>query len=224
MITAINPFDDQEFKKQILEKEGKIEDAGIGESDLKSIITQAPKIPGEKKVGNLILDASAIAKNSNEQKALAVTTALNRVFTDYNKKYGLELNMNFNNLAETLVNVCDDKNRRILELYVSKVVRSARGILVLHLINRLMIAIDYITDPNRLFNNNEFTLADQFVAVNQLIGFISQLEDLKKDLIIEGDDLELEQLRQECEKGGVEYNKEAIESFNRLFNIEHGIK
>ena len=111
MIGTVNPFSDPEFKKQILGKEGRTdsnnsdnyeilqpeEDVSV---DLKNIISGAPKIPKQAK--NIILDASAIASNKKEQKALELTYKLNEVFTSYNKEYNIDLHVDFGSLSNTL--------------------------------------------------------------------------------------------------------------------------
>ena len=78
---AINPFSDPEFKKKLLEKEGFSSDSDYelleDHQDLKSIISDAPILP--KTAKNLILDASAIAKNEKEQKAKEMSLALNNI-------------------------------------------------------------------------------------------------------------------------------------------------
>jgi hypothetical protein len=228
MIEAVNPFTDPEFKKQILGDKGPnsadyetIDDITESES-LKSIISGAPVIPNEKKFSNLILDASAIAKNEKEAKAQEVSMALNTVFTNYNKKYGLNLNINLNSLSQTLVNVSDDKSRRVLELYLSKTFKSFKSIMILHLLSRLSLALDYITDPQRMFSS-EFTLADIFLATNQILGFIDQLTDLKKEIEITGDDLELQKIAEQDSSVDLDSDesKATIQSFMDLFNKEH---
>ena len=89
---SVNPFNDPEFKKQILGKEGKtgddygdyevLQDEDVSKN-LKNIISNKPTLP--KSAKNIILDASAIASNQKEERALQLTQKLNEVFTEYNK-------------------------------------------------------------------------------------------------------------------------------------------
>jgi hypothetical protein len=103
---AMNPFNSKEFKEKILAKEGKQEASDDYElfddiieekSDLKNIIVGAPSIP-KKAATNMILDASAIAKNEKEKKAAEMELALNDIFTSYNKQYGIQLNLDLHSL------------------------------------------------------------------------------------------------------------------------------
>ena len=222
---AINPFSDPEFKKKLLEKEGFSSDSDYelleDHQDLKSIISDAPILP--KTAKNLILDASAIAKNEKEQKAKEMSLALNNIFSRYNKEYGTDLQINFDSLSNTLINVSDPKSRHVLELYVSEVFKSFRPILILHLMQKLTLAIDYVLDPQRLFGQ-DMTTQDIFIVVEKLLQYIDQLDSLRSDVEIKGSDLELKKLAEE--NTGVDFQSEeaqqAISDFWKLFNNDNG--
>lgn len=233
-MNAVNPFSDPEFKKQLLEKEGKTannsEDYEIlqPEEDLsknfKNIISGAPKIP--KGVSNIIMDASAIASSQKEQKALELTNKLNQVFTGYNKEYGLDLHVDFSSLSNTLVNVADPKSRHILELYVSEVFQSIRPILILNMISKLCLCLDYILDPARLFDSSQMTLQDSFIAVEKILFYIEQLDSMKDSIVVKGSDLELKKIAEETgnqELASPEAQK-TVQEFLKLFQKEQGIE
>lgn len=226
---SFNPFANDEIKDLILSKEGKkgkadqdqYEILGADTGDIKSIIAGQPLIP--KTASNLILDASAIAKNEKEQKALEIRQSINDVMTSYNEKYGLNLEIDLNNLSRTLVNVADDKNRRVLELFLSKYFKSMRAILCLHLMSRLTLAIDYITAPERLFSG-DLSTADIFIVVEKLISYIDQLQELKKTMEISGEDVELKKIAEESLADNnldTEESREVIDEFMKLFRSEH---
>lgn len=237
---SMNPFNDPEFKKQILKKEGKFgsssvpdepEDLSVEvlqpdtvESDvLNDIIASKPIIPN--KVKNLIADASALALTDREKKVQEMNLALNDVFTEYNKTYGMDLAIDFTSLSNTLVNVADPKTRHTLELYVSEVFKGIRPVLLLHLISRLSIAIDYITAPERMFDQNQLSLPDLFLVVEKLMSYIQSLDEIAKTTTVKDSDKLLERLAQE--RGNEDLNsdesKKAVDEFMKLFNREHGI-
>lgn len=232
MMIESNPFNSPEFRKQLLEKEGididnnsndielieSGEDDGDG-FDIKSMIKSAPQMP--KSAKNLITDASVLAKNQKEAKALELKNSLNTVFTQYNEKYGTDLNIDFDNLSNTLVNVSSPEKRRILELYVSEVFRSIRPVLLLHVLQRLTIALDYALDPTRLLDTNQFSAADSVILVEKLIQFIGEIEDMIKEIEIPDSDKILRKLADE--KNDVSFNdpenKQVINDFlNMLKN------
>lgn len=231
-----NPFNDPEFKKSILAKEGKLgvsstsddyellEDSANGNGDLRSIITGAPSLP--KSARNMILDASAISKNEKEQKAKEMELALNNILTSYNKTYGLDVNLDLHSLSNTLAIVATDPTAtRALELYTSRIYRNVKAVLSLHLIQRLSLVIDYVTKPENMLSKDELSLPDMFLVIEKLISYIDTLGQLKSELQIKGDELELEKLAEENKEVDFnsETNKEAIDNFMALFNKEHGI-
>jgi hypothetical protein len=184
----------------------------------------APRIP-KKAATNMILDASAIAKNEKEKKAAEMELALNDIFTSYNKQYGIQLNLDLHSLSNTLATVATDpKSTRILELYTSRIYRNAKAVLSLHLIQRLSLVIDYVTRPENMLDSSELTLADKFLVIEKLISYIQTLGDLKDTMEIEGDDLELQKLAEENSDLDFdsEESKEAINNFMKLFNNEFG--
>lgn len=226
-----NPFNSPEFRKQLLEKEGidinnNSSDDGIefldgeddGEIDIKSIIKSAPQMP--KSAKNIITDASVLAKNQKEAKVLALKQSLNQVFTNYNEKYGTSLNIDFDDLSATLVNVSLPEKRQVLELYLSEVFKSIRPVLLLHILQRLTISIDYFLSPDVLFSN-EFSNPDKIIIVEKLIQYVSDLSNMIKDIEIPDSDKILRKLADE--KNDVDFNspenKEVITTFlNMLKN------
>lgn len=229
-MNTINPFSDDSFKKQLLEEQGLSE----GGNDYEilppednekvvfgNIISAAPKIPSGVK--NVILDASALAKSDKEQKAQELNLALNDVFTRYNKEYGTNLQIDFSSLSRTLVNVSDPKSRRTLELYLSEVFQSVRPVLILTMISKLSLAIDYILDPERMFGG-ELQLTDIWVSVEKILQFVQQLEDMKDQILIERADLELKKLGDgESLSGNELENNEVVQDFMKLFKKDNGL-
>ena len=226
---SINPFADPEFKKTLMEKEG-LSSAGsnndvieeLEPEELKTIIQGAPVIP--KAAKNMILDASAMSKGVQEQKVREMENSLNQVLSNYNKEFGLDLHLNLADLSKSLVLVSDDKNRRILELYLSKIYKSIKPILYLHLIQKLSLTIDYVLDPQRLFGNEGLNSADYFIVIEKLIQYIDQLSQLRGEIEISGDSLELKKIAEE--DTGIDLSdaesQRTVEEVMKLFRKENG--
>lgn len=225
---SINPFADPEFKKTLMEKEGLSSGSNndvieeLEPEELKTIIQGAPVIP--KAAKNMILDASAMSKGVQEQKVREMENSLNQVLSNYNKEFGLDLHLNLADLSKSLVLVSDDKNRRILELYLSKIYKSIKPILYLHLIQKLSLTIDYVLDPQRLFGNEGLSSADYFIVVEKLIQYIDQLSQLRGEIEISGDSLELKKIAEE--DTGIDLSdaesQKTVEEFMKLFRKENG--
>ena len=220
-------FNDQEFKDQILKDEGLSEtnfsDAEIIDDnfDLKSLVKNAPQVP--KTAKNIIMDASAIAKNERDRVSKEMNLAINSVFSQYNQKYGLELNLNLNSLSETLINVSTPEKRKLLELYVSEVFKSVKPILLLHMLQRLVILMDYVLQPQNLMDTSQLSLPDQFLIVEKIQSWIVSLTDIiDSDAVIKDSDAVLKKLAEENNDETLdnEESRKAVESFMELFRKE----
>lgn len=235
---TINPFSDPEFKKSILKGEGidieetqaetiEYEILGEGEEEngFNEIISSAPVIPHSKEIKNIILDASQIAKNEKEERAIELNKNLNKVLSEYNKEYGMSLSLDLNNLSASLVACADPKSRRTLELYLSEIFQSIRPILILQMIGKLTMTIEYLLDPQRLLDENDLTTADKFVIVEKLMDYISRLEDMKDSIVVKGSDLELKKLRDEegGERDMTEEEKKTVDQFMAMFKKDSGV-
>ena len=223
-----NPFNSPEFRKQLLEKEGiditnnndvEVLEDSDDELDIKSMIKSAPQMPSS--ASRIIQDASVMARNQKEAKALELKASLNTVFTKFNEKYGTDLNIDFDNLSNTLVNISMPEKRQILELYVSEVFRSMRPILLLHIMERLVLAVDYALDPARLFDSSQFSATDSILIVEKLLQYIQDLNCMIKEVEIPDSDKILRKLADE--KNDVNFNdpenKQVITDFlNMLKN------
>lgn len=228
-----NIFSNDGFKKQVLESEGiKMsedpeyivpEPVDSDEVILGNIVSGAPKIPSQVK--NIIQDASVLARQDKEFKVQEINTSLNKIFTDYNEKFGTTLSIDLNSLSRTLVNVSNPQSRRTLELYLSEIFQSIRPILLLQMISRLSLLIDDILRPEVILDNggnSGLSIADRFLVVDQIMNYIQKLEEMKDEIIIKGSDLELRKLGEESKQADSgSLDTEAVRDFMNLFNKEH---
>lgn len=224
---SVNPFNDPETKKKILGDAGVTPvDKDYDIEDFQDIISSAPVIPKATSgaIKTIIKDAGAVLKNSNEAKAEQMNLALSDIFTKYNKDYGLNLHVDFSSLSKTLVACADTKQQRILQIYVSKIFRGIRPLLLLNMISKLTLALDVLLSPDKLLNPNELSLTDLFLATDQILNYIEKLENMKNEILIDQEDLNLKQI---AEENGLEYNdtdEELISNFISLFKKENGIQ
>lgn len=231
MLKSVNPFDNEDIKQQILKKEGRIEieEAEVIEDEntpesLKQMITAAPTLP--KSAKNIIMDANSMALAEKEQKSEEITQAIEQVFTRYNEEYGLDLSLNIRNLSQTVVDVGDPKKRQILELYLSETFKSIKPILLLNLIQKLMLIIDYTMRPEYLLDPNQFTSADILLIVDKLISYINDLNSLMDDVTIKDSDKLLKKISEEQGDSDMESeeSKNMVRNFMEMFKKDGGIK
>ena len=227
-----NIFDDPEVKRQILEDSGIkpveeeyeiIEPETTEEKDLSNfqdIIQSAPKIPGGGIIKNIIKDASALVKDDNKAKEAEMNNALTEIFTQYNKEYGLDLQVDFSNFSRALVACSDERSRRVLEIYVSNLFKTIRPLLLTRMISKLAMAVEVLTDPSNLLNKNELSLTDLFLATSTILDYIGKLEELKESIVVDNSDLELKKIAEENNIDYQDQDEELVKNFMELFKKE----
>lgn len=225
MINSINPFSgDDELRKQILSREGRDplpdfqdQEDITATQDLRSIITNTPKVP--KSVSRVIQDASSLAATKRDEKSQELTVALTDMMTDLNKQYGLDLEgIDLNNFSNTLVNITDPRRRKVLELYLSEISQSIRPVLYLHILQRLMLVIDQVLRPENLLSN-EWSSADKVLLIEKLIQEAQAVGDLVDSIKIENSDKILEKLAAESNQSDInsDENREIVQQFLDMF-------
>ena len=231
MLKSVNPFDNEDIKQQILKKEGRleIEEAEVIEDEntpesLKQMITAAPTLP--KSAKNIIMDANSMSLAEKDKKNEELTRAIESVFTKYNEEYGLELSVDTRNLSQALVDVGDPKKRQILELYLSETFKSIKPILLLNLMQKLMLVMDYCLKPENLLNPNQFTSSDIILIVGKLMEYSQQLGDMMDQLTIKDSDKLLKKMAEENDNTDMESedSKNMVRNFMDLFKKDSGIK
>ena len=230
MLKSVNPFDNEEIKQQILKKEGMIEEAEVLEDDntspesLKNMITAAPTLP--KSAKNIIMDANALSLAEKEKENEELTQAIESVFTKYNEEYGLELSVDTRNLSQALVDVGDPKKRQILELYLSETFKSIKPILLLNLIRKLMLVMNYALEPSRILDPNQFTAADTLLIIEKVMSFCQQLSDMMDEITVKDSDKLLKKIAEETDNTDMdsEDSKNMVRNFMDLFKKDSGIK
>ena len=226
MIESSNPFNDPKVKKQLLKDEGVEEPEVIEEeSFIKDMLASAPQLPQSAK--NIILDSNAILKADKDAKAKEFNLALNSIISDYNEKYGTNISLDLDSISTSLVAVSDPDKRKVLELYVSEVFKSVKPLLLMHILNRLVLCLDYVLSPSRLLDgNNGLSLPDMFLVIEKLISYSASLEELVKETSTPDSDAILKKLADEKNDSTLNSpeSKEAVESFMRLFKKDAGIE
>lgn len=210
-----NPFASPDFKREVLKKKGLLkedkssQDANdyeilepedsieIGKEPGRMItpsqqINKSSRLP--KSISNILNDATSLTIKDKSAKSKEINSALNKVFTEYNETYGLDLKLNLDNLSESLTLISDEKNKRILELYISETFGRVKSLIYLKLFNGLIMLTEHLMDPKTLLSNDELTMADKFVAVEKIIQYCDQLDKLQSGIVITGASTELAKL------------------------------
>lgn len=227
MIESSNPFNDPEVKKQLLRDEGIEEPEIIEEKDyIKDMLASAPQLP--KSAKNIILDSSTLLKQDRDAKSKEFNLALNSIISSYNEKYGTSISLDLDSISTSLVEIADPDKRKVLELYVSEVFKSIKPLLLLHVLNRLVICLNYVTDPKRFLDigNSGLTLPDLFLVLEKLMGYINSIDEITKSISIDSSDAILQKLADEKNDSSINSpeSREAVENFMKLFKKDAGIE
>ena len=226
-----NPFSDPEFRDMLLRKEGikdntefdiLIPEDVTPENEMKSIISNAPSIPAAKGIKRVIHDASSLAKQEKEERSQQMSLALNNLFSQYNEKYGLEVNVCFDDISKSIVALADPKSRRELELYVSNTFEGFKSLIYIKLMSSMSVVIDHMLDPSRLMSG-DFSSADYFLIVEKLMSYIETLERLKSSIVIAGADVELGQMASQ-DTGGADKMSDEAKEFLKMMKKSKGIE
>ena len=172
------------------------------------------------------MDANALSLSEKNQKNEELTQAIESVFTKYNEEYGLDLSIDIRNLSQAVIDVGDPKKRQILELYLSETFKSIKPILLLTLIQKLMILIDYTMRPEFLLDPNQFTSSDSILLVEKLISLSKDLSDMLDEVTVQDSDKLLKKLSEENNDSEIdsEDSKNMVRNFMDLFKKDSGIK
>jgi hypothetical protein len=208
-----NPFASPDFKREVLKKKGLYKENGSQDStdDYEVLEPEDPigKEPGRmitpsqqikkssklpKDITTILNDATSLSIKDKTSKSKEINSALNKVFTEYNESYGLNLKLDLDNLANSLTLISDEKNKRILELYISETFGRVKSLIYLKLFNGLIMLTEHLMDPKTLLSNDELTMADKFVAVEKIIQYCDQLDKLQSGIVITGASTELAKL------------------------------
>ena len=83
------------------------------------------------------------------------------------------------------------------------------------------MALDVILSPDKLLNPNELSLPDLFLAADQILNYIGKLEDLKSELLVDNEGLELKKIAEESNIEYQEQDEELVKNFMELFKKEN---
>ena len=130
------------------------------------------------------------------EKAVKARDTFNSLIDTYNKKFGLNVKLDYDNLTESL-RVLSDPNSpqvlRALQLYTSQIFSAFQSVIYAKFIQSIMVLASDVLDPQNLLDSN-LTFEQKIITIEKLIGFMNKLQSVSKDFTIKGDDLELERL------------------------------
>lgn len=91
------------------------------------------------------------------------------------------------------------------------------------MISKLTLALDVLLSPDKLLNPNELSLTDLFLATDQILNYIEKLENMKNEILIDQEDLNLKQIAEENNLKYSDSDEQLVNDFMALFKKDNGI-
>lgn len=215
-----NPFSDKEFRKQFLKDKGLLKDdkgKSGGCDEEYEVLT--PEDPVGKESGTVINPVNLINTSSRipasvknimhdvstnrgagaidkVQKSKDIKNALNKVFTDYNEAYGLELHVDLDSTADMLASLSDPTTFRVYSLYLSRFFERTKALVYTKMLQAVLLLVDDLTSPRNLLNQ-DLQIADKYLMLEKCLNLFAQLEMVKDSIKIEGTEEELTRIGQD---------------------------
>lgn len=140
------------------------------------------------RTGNL----DEVAKRSNED----VTQMLSKLFDDLNKKYGLDVQLDFNSFTHSLEFIIQPKNKRALELYLSEAYSRIRVLLYGQYLNAIVLLSSQILNPDYLLSES-MSYEGKLAIVRELYSFMKDMNQIYKEVEIDNSELKIQKLAEE---------------------------
>lgn len=208
-----NPFNDPEFKKSFLKDKGLLKDELSDTEDYEvlppidpvdsepgkiinpeEVLNRSSKIPAS--VGNIIRDLSggaSVSKLNKTQRAEAIRSSINKIFTEYNEKYGLDLKLDLSSTSNMLAELADPTTFRVYQLYLSNFMERAKALVYQKILTTILLLLDKIMEPSELLGD-EMSITDRFLAAEKLINMLGVFTQFQDQIKINGADAELRKI------------------------------
>lgn len=162
-------------------------------------------------IASIIAESAEVAAKRKETANKARDT-FNALIDAYNKKFGLNVKLNYDNLTESLRVLSDPSSPhvlRALQLYTSQIYSAFRSVIYAKFIQSIMVLASDVLDPENLLNEN-LSFEAKIITIEKLIGFMSKIQSISGSMVIKGDDIELEKLSQDMLEGKLDQDANGL--------------
>jgi hypothetical protein len=125
-----------------------------------------------------------------------VTSMLSKLFDDLNRKYGLDVKLDFNSFTHSLEFIIQPKNKRALELYLSEAYSRIRVLLYGQYLNAIVLLSSQILNPDYLLSES-MSYEGKLAIVRELYSFMKDMNQIYKEVEIENSELKIQKLAEE---------------------------
>lgn len=215
-----NPFDDSSYYKSLIDAD---ESPNIIDVDSDAIT------PDEvKEVTNEFLDSNTslgfpssafeAIKAAREKSELNKATQrqmvdmFEQLFGDLNKKFGLDIKIDFNSWSKSLSYIIEPKNKKALELYLSEAYGRFRVVLYGQYLQAIALLSSQVLNPDYILSDS-MTYDDKLKVMEQLYGFMQKMNEIYEQVNIPDTELKLEKISEDTHKINADLNDPKIREF-----------
>lgn len=152
-----------------------------------------PKV--EQKDGKIIFydkkrEVSKITKES--------TDSIKSVYDEFNRIYGLDLQIDFTSVHSIFQSIVSPDNKRIFEIYLSEVYSRFKLTNYQNIMIIITNLINQVSDPTVLLSD-DVSIQDKFVMLEKLFDYLERINRIDADLEVPKTDVELKRIKKEGE-------------------------
>lgn len=129
----------------------------------------------------------------DETKKKAVAATFNNLFDDLNKKYGLNVTMDFDSFTNNLNYMIEPVNKKAMECYLSEAYGTYRVALYGQYLQAIALLSSQILDPAYLLSES-MTYDQKLDTLERLYNFMNTMNDIYEKVNIPDTDIKLEKL------------------------------
>jgi len=127
-----------------------------------------------------------------------VANTFQKLFTELNTTYGLDIQFSFDSFTKTLGYIINPKNQKAIELYLSESYSRVRATLYIMYLKAIATLSQQILDP-KFIQSNSMSYADKLVLMRELFEYIKSLDAIYEKVKIDDSDIRLRELAKESE-------------------------
>lgn len=131
--------------------------------------------------------------NLDKEKREQVAQAFNSLFDDLNKKYGLNVRMDFDSFNNTLGYIIEPTNKRAMEYYLSEAYGRFRVAIYSMYLQSIAMLSAQILNPAYILSES-MTYGEKLDTMAKLYEFLHQIEEIYEKVNIPDTEVKLEKL------------------------------
>lgn len=153
----------------------------------------------------------------NKEQKQEVVKMFNTLFDDLNKKYNLDLHVDFDSFCGSLTSIIDPVKNRVMEMYLSEAYGRFRTIIYLKYLQAITLLSNQILDPKYLLSES-MTYEQKLDILEKLYEFMDRMNSIYEKVHIDSVDLKLEKVSEDS-RPTYDLNSSEVQDFmSSIFN------